>query len=81
MLGLRRVPEMKASTPEEKERDRKIREVKKLHLERMPLRITPSATAFRGFARQFRIEGSLPSGPREFMRTVKTEVLKIMIEN
>ena len=44
-------------------------------------RITESASALRGFARQFRIEGVSRHAPREFLQKVKTEVLKLMREN
>ena len=44
-------------------------------------RITESASALRGFARQFRIEGIPRHAPREFLQKVKTEVLKLMREN
>ena len=44
-------------------------------------RITELASALRGFARQFRIEGIPRHAPREFLQKVKTEVLKLMREN
>ena len=50
-------------------------------IKRPKFRITESASALRGFARQFRIEGIPRHAPREFLQKVKTEVLKLMREN
>ena len=50
-------------------------------IKRPKFRITESANALRGFARQFRIEGIPRHAPREFLQKVKTEVLKLMREN
>ena len=50
-------------------------------IKRPKFRITESASALRGFARQFRIEGIPCCAPREFLQKVKTEVLKLMREN
>ena len=47
-------------------------------IKRPKFRITESASALRGFARQFRIEGIPRHAPREFLQKVKTEVLKLM---
>ena len=44
-------------------------------------RITELASALRGFARQFRIEGIPRHALREFLQKVKTEVLKLMRKN
>ena len=50
-------------------------------IKRPKFRITELASALRGFARQFRIEGIPRHAPREFLQKVKTEVLKLMREN
>ena len=50
-------------------------------IKRPKFRITESASALRGFARQFRIEGIPRHGAREFLQKVKTEVQKLMREN
>ena len=50
-------------------------------IKRPKFRITELASALRGFARQFRIEGIPCHAPREFLQKVKTEVLKLMREN
>ena len=50
-------------------------------IKRPKFRITESASALRGFARQFRIEGIPRHGPRAFLQKVKTEVLKLMRAN
>ena len=50
-------------------------------IKRPKFRITESASALRGFARQFRIDGIPRHAPREFLQKVKTEVLKLMREN
>ena len=87
MLGLRRPtqsrppPEIKISSPEETEKDRKIRKIKEINRRSRTTRITETETAFRGFARQFRIERDGNHGGREFMQIVKPDVLQIMIEN
>ena len=76
MLGLKRPPEIKVWTPEEENLHRKIKEIG-----RRRLRITETASALRGFARQFRIEGIPRHGPREFMQIARREVLTLMREN
>ena len=76
MLGLKRPPEIKVWTPEEENLHRKIKEIG-----RRRLRITETASALRGFARQFRIEGIPRHGPREFMQIARREVLNLMREN
>ena len=85
MLGLRTtrrsVPEIKVWNPEELERDRKISEIKEINRTSIALRISQTASALRGFARQFRIEGVSRHGPREFMQIARTEVLKLMRAN
>ena len=67
MLGLKRPghlnPEIKVWPPKEENIHRKIKEIN-----RRRLRITETASALRGFARQFRIEGIPCHGPREFMQ-------------
>ena len=82
MLGLRQtrrsVPEIKVWNPEESERNRKIREIKEINRRGIRLRIRQTASALRGFARQFRIEGVSGHGPREFMQIARTEVLNLM---
>ena len=50
-------------------------------IKRPKFRITELASALRGFARQFRIEGIPRHAPREFLQKVKTEVQKLMREN
>ena len=50
-------------------------------IKRPKFRITESANALRGFARQFRIEGFPRHAPRELLQKVKTEVLKLMRAN
>ena len=50
-------------------------------IKRPKFRTTELASALRGFARQFRIEGIPRHAPREFLQKVKTEVLKLMREN
>ena len=42
--------------------------------------LVKKASALRGFARYFRIEGIASFGPREFMQRAKPEVLKLMRE-
>ena len=76
-------PEIKISSPEETEKDRKIREIKEINRRSRSrtTRITETETAFRGFARQLRIEREGNHGAREFMQIVKPDALQIMIEN
>ena len=73
-------PKIKVSSPEEVERVRKISEIKDSNRKSTQLRISQKASALRGFARYFRIEGIASFGPREFMQRAKPEVLKLMRE-
>ena len=85
MLGLRDrleatqkvIPEIKVSSLEEGERERKIREIKEILKKRIQLRISQTANALRGFARQFKIEDVEGFGPREFMQISKPEVFRL----
>ena len=83
MLGLKRPghlnPEIKVWTPKEENLHRKIRKTKEINRRR--LKITETASALRGFARQFRIEGIPRHGPREFMQMARRDILKLMREN
>ena len=83
MLGLKRPrhlnPEIKVWTPKEENLHRKIRKIKEINRRR--LRITETASALRGFTRQFRIEGIPRHAPREFMQMAKRDILKLMREN
>ena len=82
MLGLRRrriIPEIKVWTPKEEKLQRKIRKIKEINRRR--LRITETASALRGFTRQFRIEGIPRHAPREFMQIARKNILKLMREN
>ena len=82
MLGLRRrriIPEIKVWTPKEEKLQRKIRKIKEINRRR--LRITETASALRGFTRQFRIEGIPRHAPREFMQIARKDILKLMREN
>ena len=79
MLGLKRPPEIKVWTPKEENLHRKIRKIKDINRRR--LKITETASALRGFTRQFRIEGIPRHGPREFMQMAKRDILKLMREN
>ena len=82
MLGLRRrriIPEIKVWIPEEENLHRKIRKIKEINRRR--LRIHETASALRGFARQFRIEGIPRHGPREFMQLARRDVQNLMREN
>ena len=82
MLGLRQrriIPEIKVWTPKEENLQRKIRKIKEINRRR--LKITESASALRGFARQFRIEGIPRHAPREFMQKVRINVQNLMREN
>ena len=85
MLGLRQtrrsVPEIKVWNPEESELNRKIREIKEINRTSIRLRIRQTASALRGFARQFRIDGIPRHGPREFMQIARRDVLNLMREN
>ena len=80
MLGLRRrrivIPEIKVWNPEEENLHRKIKEIY-----RRRLRITETASALRGFARQFRIEGIPRHSLREFMQIARRDILNLMREN
>ena len=82
MLGLRQrriIPEIKVWTPKEENLQRKIRKIKEINRRR--LKITESASALRGFARQFRIEGIPRHAPREFLQKVRINVQNLMREN
>ena len=86
MLGLRgsrekRAPEIKITDPEEVEREIRINRIKEINGRRPRFITTTRASALRGFAREFRIEGISGFGPREFMQMVKREVLSLMREN
>ena len=50
-------------------------------IKRPKFRITESASALRGFARQFRIDGIPHYGAREFLQKVRINVQKLMREN
>ena len=50
-------------------------------IKRPKFRVTESASALRGFARQFRIEGIPRHAPREFLQKVRINVQKLMREN
>ena len=82
MLELRQrriIPEIKVWTPKEENLHRKIRKIKEINRRR--LRITETASALRGFTRQFRIERIPRHGPREFMQMARRDILKLMREN
>ena len=82
MLGLRQrriIPEIKVWTPKEENLHRKIRKIKEINRRR--LRITETASALRGFTRQFRIEGIPRHAPREFMQMARRDIAKLMREN
>ena len=83
MLGLKRPghlnPEIKVWVPKEENIHRKIRKIKEINRRR--LRIAETASALRGFTRQFRIEGIPSYGPREFMQMARRDILKLMREN
>ena len=82
MLGLRQrriIPEIKVWTPKEENLQRKIRKIKEINRRR--LKITETASALRGFTRQFRIEGILRHAPREFLQKVRINVQNLMREN
>ena len=82
MLGLRQrriIPEIKVWTPKEENLHRKIRKIKEINRRR--LKITETASALRGFARQFRIEGIPRHAPREFMQMARRDILNLMREN
>ena len=87
MLGLRGsrkksvAPEIKITDPEEVEREIRINRIKEINGRRPRFITTTWASALRGFAKEFRIEGISGFGPREFMQMVKTEVLNLMKEN
>ena len=72
-------PEIKVWTPKEENLHRKIRKIKEINRRR--LRITETASALRGFTRQFRIEGIPCHAPREFMQIARRDILKLMREN
>ena len=50
-------------------------------IKRPKFRITESASALRGFARQFQIEGIPRHAPREFLQKVRRDILNLMREN
>ena len=82
MLGLRQrriIPEIKVWTPKEEKIQRKIRKIKEIN--RRILKIAETASALRGFTRQFRIEGIPRHAPREFMQMARRDILKLMREN
>ena len=83
MLGLKRPghlnPEIKVWTPKEENVQRKIRKIKEINRRR--LKITETASALRGFTRQFQIEGIPRHAPREFMQIARRDILKLMREN
>ena len=83
MLGLKRPghlnPEIKVWTPKEEKLQRKIRKIKEINRRR--LKIAETASALRGFTRQFRIEGIPRHAPREFMQIARKDILKLMREN
>ena len=82
MLGLRRrriIPEIKVWTPKEEKLQSKIRKIKEINRRR--LKIAETASALRGFTRQFRIEGIPRHAPREFMQMARRDILKLMREN
>ena len=82
MLGLRRrriIPEIKVWTPKEEKLQRKIRKIKEINRRR--LKIAETASALRGFTRQFRIEGIPRHAPRAFMQMARRDILKLMREN
>ena len=85
MLGLRKtrvIPETKVTSPEELEREIKITKIKEINRLRQPsFQIEETASALRGFAREFGIQGIEDFGAREFMRKAKPEVLKLVREN
>ena len=61
--------------------DKPIKTAKVTSKPESSIRIRETASALRGFARVFRIEGIDGFCPDEFMRYVKPEVLKLMREN
>ena len=78
------LPEIKITDPMEKERKVKINRIKEINRQsRLQFRITQTASALRGFARQFRVSPLLSSvaEPREFMQMVRPEFLNLMREN
>ena len=82
ILGLRQrriIPEIKVWTPKEEKIQRKSRKIKEINRRR--LKIAETASALRGFTRQFRIEGIPRHAPREFMQMAKRDILKLMREN
>ena len=85
MLGLRRStqslppPEIKISSPEEIEKDEKISKIKEKNRKRT--KVTETATALSGFARQFRIQKEGNYDEMEFMQIVKPDVLRLMRKN
>ena len=95
MLGLRKtrtcgasaslsasaLPEIKITDPEEVERDMKINGIKEINRGRNQFNVTQTASALRGFARQFRNLSKSFSGPRELMQIVRPEVLNLMRKN
>jgi hypothetical protein len=81
MLGLRSPPKIKITSPEETERDRRIREIKELNKRRPRITTSRTASALRGFARQYRITADVVAGAREFLQTVRLEVNRLLREN
>ena len=82
LLGLRQrriIPEIKVWTAKEENLHRKIRKINEINRRR--LRITETASALRGFTRQFRIERIPRHAPREFMQIARRDILKLMREN
>ena len=79
MRQRRIIPEIKVWTPKEENLHRKIRKIKEINRRR--LRITETASALRGFTRQFRIEGIPRHASREFMQIARRDILKLMREN
>ena len=82
MLGLKRPghlnPEIKVWTPKKKNFKEKS---ENQEINRRRLKIAETASALRGFTRQFRIEGIPRHAPREFMQIARKDILKLMREN
>ena len=75
------LPEIKISDPEEVEREIRINRIKEINRQHLPFNVTQTTNALLGFARQFRIAGISGVGPRELMKMVRPEVLRLMREN
>lgn len=73
--------EIKITDPEEVERDMKINGIKEINRGRNQFNVTQTASALRGFVRQFRNLSTSLSGPRELMQIVRPEVLNLMRKN